>query len=123
MWQLWSPLWKDTRLPEINTDLVADGREHFKKFCSSCHGDIERADPGRRIEAKMASVGETTVPNGPDAVDTDPTMAVNFLTRTAKVPQLTDRYTRYWAALSKREEVSRVLSRTRRLRPRFWAMR
>jgi len=109
MWQLQSPQWRDTDLPAIDQALAARGRKEFERFCIGCHEDIDRADPNRRIEAQMFPVTNPADPEDPTAVGTDPTMAVNFLTKTAKAPQLTGRFTRYWGVLSgfkvfKREE-------------------
>jgi len=100
MWQLRSPLWRDTGLPAIDQALADKGREDFEKFCSGCHRDINRADPNRRIKARMFPVANPKDPDDPNALGTDITMAANFLTKTAKAHQLTGRFTRYWGIFS-----------------------
>ena len=100
IWKLQSPRWQDTGLPAIDQALADRGREVFKETCAGCHNDIDRADPNRRIKARMIPVGNPKDPSDPNALGTDPTMAVNFLTRTAKAPRLTRRFTRYWGVLS-----------------------
>jgi hypothetical protein len=100
MWQLQSPLWRDTHLPAIDQALADRGREDFEKFCISCHHDIDRADADRRIKAIMLPIANPKNPDDPDALATDPTMASNFLTRTAKARPLTRRFVRYWGILS-----------------------
>ena len=107
MWQLQSPQWSDTDLPVINQALAAQGRKDFEKFCLSCHADIDRDDANRRIKAHMSPIANPADPNDPNAVGTDPTMAVNFLTKTAKAPQLTRRFVRYWGILSDFERFER----------------
>lgn len=103
LWQLQSPLWRDTGLPAIDQALADKGRNDFEKFCIKCHQDIERANSDRRIEAKMLPVANPTNPDDPNALATDKTMAANFLSRTARARQLTGRFTRYWGVLSKFE--------------------
>ena len=94
MWQLWSPKWRDTGLPPIDEALAKKGGEDYKRFCIDCHHDIKRTDPQRRIKAQMFPI------SGPNGTGTDPRMATDFLTKTAKAPQLTGRVTRYWGILS-----------------------
>lgn len=101
MWQLQSPRWSDTDLPAIDQDLADRGRDVFNDFCASCHDDIDRADPNRRIEARMFPVADPTKPNDPDALGTDAAMAENFLERASSARRLTRRFTRYWGVLSK----------------------
>lgn len=100
MWQLQSPLWRDTGLPTIDQTLADKGRKDFKEFCFKCHRDIKRADPGRRIKARMFPVANPKNPRDPNALGTDITMAANFLKKTARAHQLTRRFTRYWGILS-----------------------
>lgn len=101
MWQLQSPQWSDTGLPEIDQAKAITGRGVFEEFCDSCHRDIDRADPDRRIKARMIPVFNPNNPNNPNALGTDITMAENFLTKTARARRLTRRFTRYWGVLSK----------------------
>jgi len=104
MWQLRSPLWKDTDLPAINQDLADQGRADFEQFCLRCHQDIDRDDPNRRIDAVMTPVKH---PNDPDAVGTDEAMAKNFLTKSSRARQLTRRFVRYLAIASKLKRFER----------------
>lgn len=71
---LYSPLWPDF-FPEIDQEKVVAGRTLYEKHCLSCHRDISRTDPDRKIKARMSTL---------DAVQTDPWMARNVLERTAK---------------------------------------
>lgn len=72
---LQSPQWPST-FPAINKKLADRGRELFIAYCRSCHADIDRVSPTRKIIAELRDTG------------TDPTMAANFLNRTAKTRQL-----------------------------------
>lgn len=66
---LWSPLWPSA-FPPIDKAKADRGKAAFvKATCNTCHLDINRTDPFRRIEAQMKPVG------------TDPTMSRNFSTR------------------------------------------
>jgi hypothetical protein len=71
---LWSPLLKDTGIPESPEEqaLVPEGRQVFVDNCARCHADIQRDDPNRTVKANMQAVG------------TDQTMASNFAHRKAK---------------------------------------
>ena len=97
LWTLWSPRWQDTELPAIDQALAARGKADYEMFCSSCHETIDRTDPGRRIKAEVMPVFS---PGDPNELDTDPAMATNFLTKTAKARQLTHRFVKYWGVLS-----------------------
>ncbi len=101
--ELWSPLWSDTKLPPIRTELLDDGRKQFERFCAGCHNDIDRDASERTVKARMFPIANPKNPKDPDALGTDPAMAVNFLKRTARARDLTLRYTRYWGPLSKFE--------------------
>ncbi len=104
LWKLQSPLWSDTSLPSIDEDLAKDGREVFEQHCISCHQDIDRSDESRKIAAKMFPIVNPKNPNDPDSLGTDPTMAINFLTRAAKARELTGLFTRYVRVLSDGEK-------------------
>ena len=108
MWQLQSPRWGDTELPAIDQALADKGRADFEGFCIKCHRDIDRADPDRRIKAIMFPVANPKNPDDPNALATDPTMATNFLTKTAMARRLTGRFTRYWGILSDFEVFERA---------------
>ncbi len=71
--KLTSPAWPEHLLPKIDKTRLANGAKLFAKYCASCHVQINRTDPGRRVVAKMISVA---------SVGTDSKMAensVNFL--------------------------------------------
>lgn len=77
---LWSPRWQDLAdqgvLPPINQPLADKGREVFHQYqCHSCHDDIKRTDPNRRITAYFPSL---------QTIGTDPLMAMNTLNYTGK---------------------------------------
>ncbi len=77
---LWSPQWPE-EFPDLDPDLLADGRELFKSHCRTCHQDITRDDPDRAVVAKMRAVG------------TDPWMARNFAARASRTGPLEGRRT------------------------------
>lgn len=108
LWELQSPLWSDTSLPPIRQKLVERGRGLFETYCKKCHQDIDRADPNRRVTAMMWPAVNPQDPDDDTVVGTDPTMAVNFLTRTAKAERLTGRFTRYWGFFSDWERFERA---------------
>jgi mono/diheme cytochrome c family protein len=72
---LWSPTWPETALPAIDKAKAALGKPLYDKGCVSCHQDINRTDPSRRIAAKMIPVTQ---------VGTDPLMASNPATSVSK---------------------------------------
>jgi mono/diheme cytochrome c family protein len=69
---LHSPLWKEAAdrkiLPELKPEMVRRGERLFDQYCASCHTEIDRESPNRRILAHM---------QGLDTIGTDPTMALN----------------------------------------------
>jgi hypothetical protein len=71
LWRLESPQWPETILPPIDRAgaVQAKGRGAYEKFCVSCHLDIDRTSPERRITAQMKGLSE---------IGTDPLMAKNF---------------------------------------------
>ncbi len=71
---LYSPLWPDF-FPEIDNEKTTVGRVLYENHCLSCHQDIDRTDPNRKIKARMSTL---------DAIQTDPLMARNVLEQTAK---------------------------------------
>lgn len=78
--KLWSPQWP-AALGAINQDDWTQGQVLFKKHCARCHDDtFDRTSATRVVVAKM------------DAVGTDPQMAANFATRTAKTGVVQDRW-------------------------------
>ncbi len=72
--KLHSPLWPDV-FPKIDNDLAMKGRGLYEKYCLSCHLDIDRTDPDRKIKVRMSSLG---------AIQTDPLMARNTISRMGK---------------------------------------
>ncbi len=67
--ELQSPLWPDF-FPAIDQEQAGQGRRLYERYCLSCHQDIDRTDPGRKIKVRMSSLGE---------IGTDPKMAENVL--------------------------------------------
>jgi len=109
LWKLQSPQWSDTTFPappKPEDDIFKTGRASFEKHCIACHNDIKRTDPDRRIKARMFPLFNPKNKDDPDALRTDPTMAVNFLTRKAEARALTGRPVRYLKILSDGEEFS-----------------
>jgi RoxA-like, cytochrome c-like len=66
---LHSPLWPYF-FPEIDHEKAKTGRVLYEKHCLSCHQDINRTDPKRKIKARMSTIG---------IIKTDPVMAENVL--------------------------------------------
>ncbi len=103
-WKLQSPRWEDTDLPEIDAEKAALGKLEYDRFCVECHQPIDRADPTRRIEAVMVPIIDPRNPDDPNALGTDPAMALNFIepdpAQRRNGRSLTGRYKRYLKALS-----------------------
>jgi mono/diheme cytochrome c family protein len=76
---LWSPLWPEQMLPAIDQTKAQHGKLLFETNCVSCHQSIKRDDPTRKVKATMIPIVET---------GTDPTMAMNIITRTSKTGML-----------------------------------
>ena len=72
---LWSPLWPDKLLPAVDQTKAQKGKQIFQTNCISCHHDIKRDDPMRKVEATMIPITE---------IGTDPTMATNIISRISK---------------------------------------
>lgn len=87
LWTLWSPQWKDTDIP-LDVALAEKGEQDYETFCAGCHKLIKRDDPTREIKAVMMPVSNPEGPVNPNALGTDPTMAINFLTRKANTEKL-----------------------------------
>ena len=66
---LHSPQWPDI-FPAIDEEQAARGRTLYQQYCLSCHQDIDRTDPQRRIKVRMSSL---------EKLGTDPKMAANVL--------------------------------------------
>lgn len=69
LWKLQSPQWPATLLPKIDETKLAAGRKAFEQYCLSCHADIRRDDPNRRIKAVLTPL---------DELKTDAAMTANF---------------------------------------------
>ena len=79
---LWSPVWPKNCLPLADAKTLARGKKVYEDNCVGCHrilGDPERKQEDRQITAVLKTLPE---------VGTDPTMAMNFATRTAKTGPL-----------------------------------
>ena len=76
---LWSPQWPAHILPPIDAVKAAQGQAIYQQQCASCHAVINRTNPRRRITAVMVSV---------DRIETDPTMATNFVMRAGDTGRL-----------------------------------
>jgi hypothetical protein len=63
-----SPQWPEDILPAINRERAERGAVLFGKDCASCHTNINRDDPQRRVVANIT---------GLKSIGTDPQMAVN----------------------------------------------
>jgi mono/diheme cytochrome c family protein len=75
---LWSPKWPENCFPLAPAQTLARGEKVYNDNCVGCHRllqDPERMDPNRQIAAQLRTL---------DQVVTDPTMAMNFVERTAK---------------------------------------
>ncbi len=67
--KLQSPEWPDVW--PIDSDKAARGEKVFARNCASCHANINRADPDRRVIANMTKLS---------AIKTDPVLAKNSTT-------------------------------------------
>ncbi len=72
--ELHSPLWPEM-FPPIDKQKAEAGRVLYKEYCSSCHLDISRTDPKRKIKVRMSTL---------DEVQTDPWMARNAIFHNGK---------------------------------------
>ncbi len=66
---LHSPLWPEL-FPAIDQAKARTGRVLYEKHCLSCHQDIDRTDPDRKIKTRMSTL---------DKIKTDPWMAKNAI--------------------------------------------
>ncbi|BCT66941.1 di-heme-cytochrome C peroxidase [Nitrosospira sp. NRS527] len=65
---LQSPQWPENILPPIDRSRLEKGKSLFNRHCISCHSNIKRDDPDRRVVAHMSRASD---------VGTDPQMAEN----------------------------------------------
>jgi len=82
---LWSPLWPEDALGRLNQVKVTQGRKLFEQKCLSCHQDINRKDPNRKVIAQMIPMLK---------VGTETKFNDNALSRKAVITQLKGRLTR-----------------------------
>ncbi len=82
---LWSPLWPEENLGYLDQAKVAQGRKVFEQKCLSCHHDINRKDPNRKVIAQMIPMAK---------VGTETKFNDNALSRKAVITQLKGRLTR-----------------------------
>jgi mono/diheme cytochrome c family protein len=73
--ELNSPSWPSDLLPAIDQSLASKGKTLYAGQCRSCHSELATRDPGRTFKAVMVPVAK---------VQTDPTMASNYLNRRAQ---------------------------------------
>ncbi|UJP05423.1 MAG: di-heme-cytochrome C peroxidase [Nitrosomonas sp.] len=66
--KLQSPRWPEDILGQIDRHGAMRGHAIFNKYCASCHANIDRSDPDRRVVASMSKVSD---------VGTDSVMAEN----------------------------------------------
>lgn len=75
---LHSPVWPANCLP-LDAAKAERGRQAYSQHCQGCHPLLNRADPDRRIVARLVPLSD---------IGTDPTMATNFATRSAATGRL-----------------------------------
>ena len=67
---LHSPQWPEEYFPPIDQKLAHEGRKIFNEYCESCHKNIQRDEPTRRV---ITNITEQT------SVKTDPVLASNTI--------------------------------------------
>jgi mono/diheme cytochrome c family protein len=72
---LHSPGWPSNFLPPIDQTLAAKGKSLYGRQCASCHSVLDATKPSRTFRAVMVPTAQ---------VQTDPTMASNYLHRMAE---------------------------------------
>ncbi len=68
--ELQSPKWPQDILGKLDQSRIKRGEKLFANYCVSCHAEIDRSSPQRRVVAHMSKLEE---------VGTDPTMADNSI--------------------------------------------
>ncbi|MFZ6775898.1 di-heme-cytochrome C peroxidase [Undibacterium sp. Ji83W] len=68
--ELQSPKWPQEILGKLDQTRIKRGEKLFANYCVSCHAEIDRSSPQRRVVAHMSKLEE---------VGTDPTMADNSI--------------------------------------------
>lgn len=80
---LQSPRWPEEYLPAIDDKLLDHGEQIFYKYCDSCHKNIVRNDPARRVIAHISKQTD---------VGTDPVLAMNTVNFKGNSGMLRDEY-------------------------------
>ncbi|MCH8621017.1 di-heme-cytochrome C peroxidase [Undibacterium sp. TS12] len=80
---LQSPKWPQDILGKLDQTRIKRGARLFDKYCVSCHAEIDRSSPERRVVAHMSKLEE---------VGTDPTMANNSVNYTGYSGILRNQY-------------------------------
>lgn len=83
--KVWSPLWPEQMLGQLDQSKISRGRKLFEQRCLSCHQDIKRDDENRKIIAQMIPM---------DKVGTERKFNENALKRMAFTNDLKGRLTR-----------------------------
>jgi len=83
--KVWSPLWPEQMLGQLDQGKIARGRKLFEQRCLGCHQDINRSDENRKIIARMIPM---------DKVGTEKKFNENALKRQAYTNELKGRLTR-----------------------------
>lgn len=83
LWKLQSPQWPEDLLGAIDKQRASRGETLFNEYCASCHANIVRNDPDRRVVASMSRVSD---------VGTDPVMAENSFSYTGYSGILRNQY-------------------------------
>jgi cytochrome c5 len=81
--RLESPKWPEDLLGKINHGYVSNGKSLFVTYCASCHAEITRDSPERRVVASMTSQIK---------LGTDPTMADNSVQYSGYAGMLRNQY-------------------------------
>ncbi|NNC98835.1 MAG: ribonuclease E, partial [Gammaproteobacteria bacterium] len=67
---LQSPLWPQDILGQINWQQAAQGEKIFERYCISCHKNIQRDEPSRRVISHISKLSK---------INTDPVLADNTI--------------------------------------------
>jgi mono/diheme cytochrome c family protein len=70
---LQSPRWEEDVLGKLDAKRIERGAVLFEQHCASCHAEIDRSDPNRRVVAHMSKLS---------VIGTDPQMALNSVKAT-----------------------------------------
>jgi cytochrome c5 len=84
--KLWSPKWPEKVLGTINPGSEYNGKILFERYCVSCHAEIDRKSPQRRVVASMTKFSEA---------NTDPAMAANSVRDSGYSGMLRNQYVEF----------------------------